>query len=85
MGVISHRALLVTGSYGSFLNNAHAKAVEDFKDVAPVSPILESPMNGYESFVVGPDGSKEGWEASDKTDIASREFVDYLSREGNES
>lgn len=36
----------------------------------PVSEVVESPVNGYQSFLIAPDGSKEGWADSDKGEAA---------------
>jgi len=33
-----------------------------------VTPVVETQMNGYHSFLIAPDGSKEGWEESNAGD-----------------
>jgi len=42
------------------------------------SEIVESPINGYKSFMITPDGSKEGWEASDKGIAMRAEWVAWM-------
>lgn len=43
-----------------------------------VSEILESVTNQYYTFLVAPDGSKEGWETSDLYDAIRKSFIQYL-------
>jgi len=74
MGDFVHHAILVT-DYGvadshEALVAAHAVALRLFNGVAPVTPITASLRNGYSSFAVFPDGSKEGWNLSDLGDDA---------------
>lgn len=76
MGYMRHHAIVVTGDYGDYIENAHSKAAELFFNV---SGILESPVNGYKSFFIPPDGSKEGWAQSDDGDKDREEFVNYLN------
>lgn len=76
MGYIKHHAILVTGFHPQSMKDLHGIAVEMFGSL--VSEIIDSKMNGYLSFFVAPDGSKEGWEESDKNDLLRREFTDLL-------
>lgn len=43
-----------------------------------VPEILESVMNQYYTFLVAPDGSKEGWETSELYDAIRKSFIQYL-------
>ncbi len=43
-----------------------------------VSPVIDSLINGYCSFFIAPDGSKEGYDASDDADKIRRLVVSYL-------
>lgn len=87
MGVIAHKTLIVTGdkAYGDFIK-AHAKAkelfaVDDEGDKAEmVSDICGPVMNGYATFMVIPDGSKEGWAMSDHFDKCMDQMVAYLKK-----
>ena len=65
MGYIRHDAIIVTAWDKKYLEPARGKAVE--LEMA-VSEIISSPINGYESFFIAPDGSKEGWAESSKGD-----------------
>jgi len=62
MGYIRHDAIVVTASD---YNNRLTVALEKAKQLGlPCSEIVPSPTNGYGSFLIAPDGSKEGWETS---------------------
>jgi hypothetical protein len=70
MGYIRHEAIVVTGwNYPNKnkINSALAKARELG---LPCSDLVDSPMNGYVSFLIAPDGSKEGWKDSNDGDAA---------------
>lgn len=43
-----------------------------------VTNCVDSPVNGYCSFMVAPDGSKEGWDASETGDQRREAFVKFL-------
>lgn len=76
MGYIRHHTIVVT-SWDEHVEPAWQKAVEVFGNAA-VSPVLNSERNGYRSFFVVPDGSKEGWEESDDGDMRRAAFIDWL-------
>lgn len=88
MGTIRHHAIVVTSHDLDHLKEAHAKAVELFAteyflfggSVASVSEITQA-TQGYASFVIAPDGSKEFWEHSDHADKGREAFVVYLNGE----
>ncbi|MFF2531535.1 hypothetical protein ACFVS2_21745 [Brevibacillus sp. NPDC058079] len=82
MGDIKHNAIVVTGSrYAiSQLEIVHGTALALFGSL--VSPIIESRLNGFHSFFVAPDGSKEGWKESDDADKQRKKletFIDSLA------
>ena len=77
MGYIQHHAIVVTGTYDEWIESAHVKAVDLFGETQ-ASAIVNSKMNGTKSFFVGPDGSKEGWEDSDRGDRNRDKFIAYL-------
>ena len=58
MGYIRHHAIVVTGNEEDIIP-AHQLAKVVFGDL--VSNIVPSIINGYQSFFIAPDGSKEGW------------------------
>lgn len=43
-----------------------------------VSEVVGSLTNGYSSFFIGPDGSKEGWDTSNLGDEFREAVIEYL-------
>lgn len=85
MGWIRHHYIMVTHYGLEEIKLAHEKAKEMFnlskefgKEINLVSEILESVTNQYYTFLVAPDGSKEGWETSDLYDAIRKSFIQYL-------
>ena len=85
MGYNRHHAIIVTDCLYSDvdkkrLEGLHNKAIRLFTYDGHcfVSPVVTSPVNGYNSFFVAPDGSKEWWNTSDRFDAARSEFVAWL-------
>lgn len=86
MGYHRHHAILVTGCDDAALMAAHAYASDLFlppsshyqEPLCWVSPISPNAINGYRSFFVAPDGSKEGWDPSYDADDRRRKFTDWL-------
>ena len=78
MGMIQHEALIVTSWDLKKLKTAHKRARKLFNQ-HNVTLITGEGMNGYESFVIVPCGSKLGWEPSNKHQEAMEEFVEYLN------
>lgn len=76
MGYMRHHAIVLTGYDEKLVNNIHEKALIIFG--GHVSPIVESPVNGYHTFLIPPDGSKEGWFDSCAGDNHRAEFIRYL-------
>lgn len=78
MGFVRHHAIIVTG----FRAKEAEKAYEFAKGLEmSLSEIKTSPVNGYISFCVFTDGSKEGWPDSDKGDEQRKAFIEYLRSE----
>lgn len=82
MGYIKHHAIVVTSWNRDAIFKAHFKATEIFKDT--VSNIVDGMINGYMSFFVGPDGSKEGWTDSDKGDENRAAFIEWVNEQAYE-
>lgn len=90
MGYMVHHAIVVTCWSEGNAERARAEALRCFGPVGVlfdggpplgdclVSPIIHSPVNGYYTFLVGPDGSKEGWKPSDQGDAARAAFIAWL-------
>ncbi len=75
MGYICHHAIVVTSWDERIIEQAHDRAREIFPEV---SAILASAVNGYRSFFIPPDGSKEGWGDSAVGSDRRTMFVNYL-------
>lgn len=76
MGYIRHDAIIVTSWNAEYLHAAAEKAKEiGLQIVGPSKPA----MNGTTTFLVCPDGSKEGWEESDAGDAKRAAFLNYLN------
>ena len=76
MGHICHHGIVVTAWNKERIAKAHAKAKEIFG--VNVSEIVPSQINGYVSFLVAPDGSKEGWIDSQNGDDEREKFKHFL-------
>lgn len=78
MGVMCHHAIVITSFDEKAISDAHTKALQIFpaEQVTSVTPRY---MNGYQSFLIGPDGSKEGWEDSYIGDTNRERFVEWLN------
>lgn len=74
MGYIKHHAIIVTGHAG-YIEAAHDKAKLIFNRV---TEITEAATNGYKSFLIPPDGSKEGWGESNRGNERRDEYVAWL-------
>jgi hypothetical protein len=83
MGMIQHKALLVTSNDRPKLMKSRRKAMKLF-DNSNVTAITGAGMNGYETFVVVPCGSKLGWEESQKHHSAMETFIEFLDSMGYE-
>lgn len=86
MGYMRHHAIIVTSWDVALLREAHAMAREIFgSDIdglgggaGLVTDSGRTVINGYESFAILPDGSKEEWEASDACDALRAKFISWL-------
>lgn len=89
MGTIHHHAVIVTGWKVEHVEEAHRRALAIYGQASErdplsddyaslVGPIIPSLTNGYSSFTIHPDGSKEGWGTSDTSDDARAEFMAWM-------
>lgn len=74
MGYLLHHAIIVTSSSRELLVTAHATA---FACGCCVSNIVNGKTNNQGSFLIAPDGSKEGWSESHDGDRARNRFVEW--------
>lgn len=77
MGYIRHHGIAITGWKDEHIKQAHKVALKVFGD--NVTEILSEQTNGYKSFFIGPDGSKEGWDESDSNDEKRAIFITWVS------
>jgi hypothetical protein len=90
MGYMRLHAIVVSGidfesaSYKrEYLKQAHEKAREIFgEQVSALTPVA---TNGFQSFLIPPDGSKEGWDESDDGDKRRALFKTFLRETHNAS
>lgn len=75
MGHSVYHAIVVSGWKAEAIKEAHLLAVS--LDMSPTE-IVKSPWEGVTSFLVPPDGSKEGWEESDDGDSRRERFIGLL-------
>lgn len=79
MGYIRHHSIVVTTWDKDKVKIVYDKAKEIFG--ANVSEIVNSNINGYQSFFVAPDGSKEGWEESEQGDKNRASFLEFIEQQ----
>lgn len=70
-----HNAIICTGECHE-ISIDHKKAMELFE--GKVTNIVEAVTNSYSSFMIVPDGSKEGYDTSDEWDNKREEYINYL-------
>ncbi len=80
MGYMRHHTIVVTGMPYEWderlsIKTVYEKAKSIFKWVSPLSPVMR---NGFISFFIPPDGSKEGWSESIEGDAEREKFIQYL-------
>jgi hypothetical protein len=87
MGYIRHHAIVVTGHH-QWLHDDTLPNIFEAHEAALasgcrlVTPVVGPGVNGTSSFLVAPDGSKEGWDDSDAGDTARDLFIEWLRARG---
>lgn len=71
MGYVRHNAIVVTSYNDEIISDAHTEATQLG---CLVSPVVKGGVNSYHSFLIAPDGSKEGWLESHDGDLRCAEF-----------
>lgn len=79
MGYMRHHAIVVTTWQDKLITEAHQKACEIFGNNQVTPVIGPTIINGFYSFFVGPDGSKEGWGESDLGDASRSSFIKWIN------
>jgi hypothetical protein len=77
MGTYAHKAIVVTSFQWNELEEARIKAINTFGKKM-VSTTVSSEYNGFRSFLIGPDGSKEERDESDHYDNLRSSYIKYL-------
>jgi hypothetical protein len=77
MGTINHTALILTSLFVEKITEAHKVAVSIFGELA--TPLIPYVVNEGMSFMIAPDGSKEGWSQSDNRDHDQAEFISWVN------
>ena len=99
MGYERHHAIIVTGVDTPAIEAAWQEARSLFEHYRPadwregdetaflcrVSDMVDSGLNGFDSFFIPPDGSKEGWQHSNDGDDARERFLVYLRQQAYEN
>lgn len=75
MGYIRHHTIIITSFDHKTILEVTREAKKIFSSL--VSNVIKS-MNGFESFFIAPDGSKEGWEDSDFADRGRKQFIKFI-------
>lgn len=73
MGYIRHDAIIVTGM-SKYVAIAHSKA---FNLQLETTSMETSRINGECSFLIIPDGSKEGWTDSDEAEVHRQKWIKW--------
>jgi len=78
MSYIVHNNIVVTcNDYAADkFSKVHKAAIESFGSL--VSPIIKTELNGYLSFFIATDGSKEGWPEAALAEKKRIAFCDYI-------
>lgn len=67
-----HDTIVVTSWQEKGVKAAHDVAMRLLPTLT--SPVVQASANGYSSFFIAPDGSKEGWEMSIQADVLWEDF-----------
>ena len=77
MGYMRHHAIVCSCWDEKIARAVRDRALQIFPPDS-VSNVVVAAVNGYWTFLVGPDGSKEGWEESSEGDVRRAEFLKHL-------
>lgn len=78
MGYMRHHSIAVTSWKDDAIKDLREKALEIFSNDM-VTEIMESNINGYHTFFISPDGSKERWPESKYNDVNRGMFMECLN------
>lgn len=83
MAFVAHHAIIITAnrdssSYLGRISPIEAVLVEARRLGLTVAGPVASPVNAYDTLLIAPDGSKEGWADSDRGDARRDQLVAWL-------
>lgn len=86
-----HHAIIITSQNSESISMAHVKALVMFTQLKYmcgmkceiVSPVLKT-INRVHTFIIAPDGSKEGWEESEVGNIQRDKYIEWLKNQIDE-
>ncbi len=78
MGRTIHDAIVVTSIFPDSIREAHAKAKSLMTHVTEIIPGM---INGYESFMIAPDGSKTERDVRDTAAAARDAFISWVNEQ----
>ena len=82
MGYIKHHTIVVTCGIDDLFKKAHERAKTIFNFLC--SDKVMGLINGYNSFFIAPDGSKDGWDNSDIFDLKRKKFIKWIESQAYE-
>lgn len=80
MGYMRHHAIVVTGWDPEVVRCARELATTIFNGHG-ITEVVGSLVNGYYTFLVPPDGSKEGWDDSVEGDARRAKFIEGVEQQ----
>jgi hypothetical protein len=78
MGIEQHHAVLAS----TWDPKSAARLQTYVREKKLLVTTREAPINGIVTFVLHPDGSKDGWDESDKGDRVRAELIEFLRTDG---
>jgi len=81
MGTIHHNSVLVTTCFEKSFERIRLwidRLPEETKRLFVLGPVV---TNGYQTVVLIPDGSKEGWSESDDGDSLRAAFIEFIKKD----
>lgn len=85
MGYIRHQGIICTGSDNSDIGGKHDTALARDKALElglPCSEVVRGKANATTSFLIAPDGSKEGWPLSTEQEEKRKQWIEWARKSG---
>jgi hypothetical protein len=84
---IRHHTIAITSADRAVLEtlrmqiiNIYKEKMEAKKGAQLVSPLVESLINNFCTFYIAPDGSKEGYDASEDGDVIRKLIIELINK-----